>query len=213
LEPAAPFAPPLTGTLATNPSAPNTNEQIAEGVFKMQDDNGWIPWQYRTPENHEQWLKQKRERGADPKHKQQQREYNKVYRTNPEHRQQERDRHKANRGRHLLWQSNLLHHAPPWLTDAQWEEMESRHVEKDHLTQDTGIKHSVDHIFPLCGYSKWNQLISSGLHVPFNLQVITFEENTRKDNKLPPGTGFDEPVTLDQLEILRLFYEENPQWR
>ena len=45
------------------------------------------------------------------------------------------------------------------------------------LTLLTGVKHEVDHIIPICGESV------SGLHVPWNLQVITREANGKKSNK------------------------------
>lgn len=66
---------------------------------------------------------------------------------------------------------------PTWLSAKQAEEIERIYMECAKLTADTGIKHEVDHIVPLCGHSV------SGLHVPWNLQILTAEENRAKGNK------------------------------
>ncbi len=47
------------------------------------------------------------------------------------------------------------------------------------LTQATGVRHEVDHIYPLQG-----ELVC-GLHCEANLQILTKSENIRKSNRMP----------------------------
>lgn len=63
---------------------------------------------------------------------------------------------------------------PPWLTDEQKEAIQWFYAEARRLTKETGVPHNVDHIAPL------NGALSCGLHVPWNLQVLTKSENLRK---------------------------------
>lgn len=65
---------------------------------------------------------------------------------------------------------------PKWLDDSMIEQIESFFNLAKQKTIETGIKHEVDHIIPLQGKTV------SGLHVPWNLQVITQFENRSKRN-------------------------------
>jgi hypothetical protein len=66
---------------------------------------------------------------------------------------------------------------PPWLTRRQKSEIRQLYQIAITMTQTTGEQYVVDHIVPLRGETV------CGLHVPWNLRVITQEENLKKSNK------------------------------
>lgn len=66
---------------------------------------------------------------------------------------------------------------PPWLTYEDLLEIKEIFKEAAKLEKETGIKYHVDHIVPLRGENV------CGLHVPWNLQILTAEENMKKGNK------------------------------
>lgn len=70
---------------------------------------------------------------------------------------------------------------PQWLSPEQLEQMRQFYLEARRLTQETGVKHEVDHVHPLKGET------CCGLHVPWNLQILTASENRRKKNRLAVG--------------------------
>ena len=69
----------------------------------------------------------------------------------------------------------VRHAAPPWV-DKRSLEAVYRAARK--MTKRSGIKHHVDHIIPL------KHELVCGLHVPWNLQILTASENSRKKNRL-----------------------------
>lgn len=77
------------------------------------------------------------------------------------------------------YQAAKIHATPPWLTTTHISMMRDVYRKALHLTSTTGIPHHVDHIYPLQGKT------CCGLHVPWNLQILTREENSRKHNKIP----------------------------
>ena len=67
---------------------------------------------------------------------------------------------------------------------ASWSNLEKiKQIYREcfELTKTTGVRHQVDHIFPL--KSNW----MCGLHVENNLQILTINENSVKGNRLWPG--------------------------
>ena len=71
----------------------------------------------------------------------------------------------------------LAQRTPPWLTDDDIAGIRQYYWYADLLTVSTGVAHHVDHIVPLNGETV------SGLHVPWNMQVLPAIENIKKGNK------------------------------
>jgi hypothetical protein len=67
---------------------------------------------------------------------------------------------------------------PKWITAEQKLAMRQLYLQAMKLTKLTGVRYVVDHRVPLLSDEV------CGLHVPWNLQVMTQEENLRKSNKL-----------------------------
>jgi hypothetical protein len=67
---------------------------------------------------------------------------------------------------------------PPWLTRKQKTEIRQLYQIAITMTKTTGEQYVVDHIVPLRSPDV------CGLHVPWNLRVITQEANLKKSNKL-----------------------------
>lgn len=72
---------------------------------------------------------------------------------------------------------------PSWLTEEDQRNIQGFYDMAVRLTECTGIEHHVDHIHPLNGKTV------SGLHVPWNLQVLPATQNLKKSNKFNFGSG------------------------
>lgn len=72
-----------------------------------------------------------------------------------------------------------LNATPFWLTAIHHAQIQEMYDVAYACTVQTGIQHHVDHIHPLQGDG------FTGLHVPWNLRVISAHENMRKHNHLP----------------------------
>ncbi len=66
---------------------------------------------------------------------------------------------------------------PSWLTEEHKAEIAYIYEQAVLAEKLTGVKHHVDHVEPLRGEDR------CGLHVPWNLQILTAEENRSKGNR------------------------------
>jgi hypothetical protein len=101
--------------------------------------------------------------------------------TNPEAARERRKKWKRKNphvvAAHASIRSERLNKATPAWVDIK--EIEAVFKVRDDTTARTGIQHHVDHYYPTQGKTV------CGLNVPWNLQVITAEENLAKNNKMP----------------------------
>lgn len=68
---------------------------------------------------------------------------------------------------------------PKWLSQFDKQYIRHLYIQARALTDLTGEVHEVDHV--VCLQSD----LVCGLHVPWNLQILTKTENRKKDNKIP----------------------------
>ena len=104
-------------------------------------------------------------------HKEEKAAYNAAYQAAPEGRAKKNALTARRRTKKLLA-------TPKWLTRQDNKQIQAFYLESVLKSDQTGIPHEVDHIVPLQGKTV------SGLHVPWNLQVITMSENCKKNNIL-----------------------------
>lgn len=74
-------------------------------------------------------------------------------------------------------EANKIQRTPRWLTQLHFDQIELFYESARELTKEFGFQIDVDHIIPLRGVNV------SGLHVPWNLQLLSHDENMSKGNK------------------------------
>lgn len=100
-----------------------------------------------------------------------------------EEKRQNKDKHRKNNPEYYkslvsLRKRRHKNATPPWVTKEQKLTIRNLYIQAMALTKATGERYVVDHIIPLSNPDV------CGLHVPWNLRVITQEENLKKSNKL-----------------------------
>jgi hypothetical protein len=88
---------------------------------------------------------------------------------------QKNNKGKVNANTAIRHSSKLLR-TPTWLTDEEKQRIKCYYQLSAMRTRESGIPWNVDHIVPLQGENV------SGLHVPWNLQVIPASVNFKKKN-------------------------------
>lgn len=111
------------------------------------------------------------------------REYNKEWKKNNKERIKEyqsfwfkKNRYKRN-AYQMKREAGKDLRTPKWLTAEQLKEIEDFYLMAAQLSTVFPWKHHVDHIVPLQGSTV------SGLHVPWNLQILSAKANIEKGNK------------------------------
>ena len=106
---------------------------------------------------------------------------NKRYSDNAEYSKELSRRHYRNNKQYYITKGHLRAKGvkqakPKWLTEEHEFFIEEIYSLRDLRTELTGVVHHVDHIVPLKGTDV------CGLHVPWNLQVISAKDNLSKSN-------------------------------
>lgn len=83
-----------------------------------------------------------------------------------------------NTAKTVRYNTTKIHATPSWLTNEQRLQIDSIYWLARLQYELTDIKYEVDHIVPLKGKTV------CGLHVPWNLQLLTERENRSKSNRI-----------------------------
>lgn len=87
--------------------------------------------------------------------------------------------------------ASKLNATPPWTTPEMRLEMKNIYKQSIEMGKQLGVKFHVDHVIPLKG------VVVSGLHVPWNLRIITQQENQSRPKVFSePHLGLAMPLGL-----------------
>jgi 5-methylcytosine-specific restriction endonuclease McrA len=115
-----------------------------------------------------------------PKIREYQKQYQKEYATTEKYKIQKQEYRKRNTAKLTAkvrkYQASKIHRTPVWLTKDDFWMIEEAYELAALRTRITGIAWHVDHVIPLQGE------MVSGLHTPYNLQVIVGKINQSKSN-------------------------------
>lgn len=163
---------------ARNKERANANSQRWEVQNKDRRRATKKSWRQRNPEKVKAWVKSWQERNPEKR-----RAGVKAWtQGNPEKRRAG-IKSWATKNPHRIASKNAAYRAglkaatPPWSDRKALDRIYKNAQEK---TRRTGTQHHVDHRYPL------KHRLFSGLHVPWNLQIITDRENREKRNRVSP---------------------------
>lgn len=154
----------------------NKRKASSDGVcFRCREcDNLYVAkWREKNPDAFKTWYSENKEKRSD--------DFRKWLSENKEHRRESYTQW-ARDNKHIVRAISARKHAAKLKATPSWANQEAIrkiYAEAVRLTQETGVRHEVDHIYPLQGKTV------CGLHCETNLRVITKVENIRKHNKMP----------------------------
>ena len=86
---------------------------------------------------------------------------------------------------HRKFGRKKMDNVPDWINESHLREMRAMYRHARLLTKETGVQYTVDHIYPVYGINDYGEHISCGLHVPWNLQILTLKDNDAKGKRNP----------------------------
>lgn len=136
-------------------------------------------WRKKNPGRYREYMARYHEENRTHRN-----EYRRLLRLENLEKEKEKDRQWTQNNRAKVYAKNARRRAsqtcatPRWLSAIQLAQIEEFYEVALARKMQTGIDHDVDHIVPLRGG------VVNGLHVPWNLQVLTQTANNVKYNKL-----------------------------